>query len=308
MKKVIIGLLVLALIAVGAFFVMKSSGWKTYENTRYEFSVEYPGSWTPSTSNDNSDGKLFVSPNEEISCYAYGFQNALVNEQGDPQTLNEFMNWLAISLGYDINSFEVIERNYTSMANKEAQELITLTEGTAARGVYILNDQAGRGLACYYPNLETMQIEDANFTHMQNSFKDNSGPQDPNMETCSDLLGTVSAPLKDLQIFTDTGYDEVATTAREYWDTSKLPAQVSNLESQDYICYPMPSDFDYDESGTEVIVIGVEWECELEYENWAYLSSNTTELSTYENQGFNCQKESCFSDTGQTDFVQFCTK
>ena len=40
-NKIIIGLIAIVVL-VTAFFILKSSGWKTYENSRYEFGIDYP--------------------------------------------------------------------------------------------------------------------------------------------------------------------------------------------------------------------------------------------------------------------------
>ena len=172
MKKTKIGLLIIVLGLVAFFITRSSSDWQTYENTRYEFSVNYPGDWTLGEAPTNNDGRDFFSSNEETSCRAYGFQNALLNEQGNSQTLNEFIDWLSgdLVLGDEKENFVVLERSNTTMASEEAQELITNADGLVARAVYILNEETGRGLVCYYESEKIMEEQDGNFEIMKNSF------------------------------------------------------------------------------------------------------------------------------------------
>ena len=49
-----------------------------YENSRYGFSLEYPSNWTPGEQTANNIGQEFFSPDDEVFCYAYGFENTLL--------------------------------------------------------------------------------------------------------------------------------------------------------------------------------------------------------------------------------------
>ncbi|MBU1149095.1 hypothetical protein KKI23_03315 [Patescibacteria group bacterium] len=173
MKKVIIGLIVIAVLGLGAFFILKSpesSDWKTYENTRYIFSVDYPGNWDLREAPTNNDGREFDSPDGDIACRTYGFNNSLLNDRGEPQTLSEFVDWLTENPEIE----EVLERNNTTMAGKEAQELVTLDNGITVRAVYVLGVETGRGLVCSYPNKEIMDKQNENFVTMKQSFSINT--------------------------------------------------------------------------------------------------------------------------------------
>ena len=302
MKKIIIGLLIIAILGLGAFFVLKSPDWHTYENARYRFSVKYPGRWILGEAPVNNDGREFISPDKKISCHAYGFQNALINDQGHPQTLGEFVNWLIGSLDVE----EVLERNSITMAGREAQELVTSSNGIIARAVYALGEDTGRGIVCYYPSKKIMEEQNENFEAMKQSFTIDASLDSINMNECISLLNGALIPFKDFQTFRDTKYTEVTITSREAWDKDRLPQQVIDFENEGYICYPMPSEFDYGEPDGVIVaepaVKEVEWTCELEYDDWKYLEGNDNAgKRAAEEAGFTCKKENCFTDGAAID-------
>jgi uncharacterized membrane protein YukC len=79
----------------------------------------------------------------------------------------------------------------------------------------------------------------------------------------NDQDGSV-ATLQDVYVFEDTSYTEVTITSREHWDQERLPQQVIDLENEGYVCYPLPLEFDFDDSGAVPAVTVVEWTCEGE--------------------------------------------
>lgn len=179
MKKIVIGILIIVVLGLGVYFILKSSdssespeplNWETYENTRYIFSVDYPGNWDLREAPTNNDGREFNSPDGSIACRAYGFNNSLLNDQGESQTLSEFVDWLIENPDIE----EVLERNNITMDGKEAQELITLNSGITVRGVYVLGVETGRGLVCSYPDKEIMEKQNENFATMKQSFSINA--------------------------------------------------------------------------------------------------------------------------------------
>ncbi|HBR81032.1 MAG: hypothetical protein UX09_C0019G0005 [Candidatus Uhrbacteria bacterium GW2011_GWE2_45_35] len=310
MKKLIIVLLALAVLILAAFFIFKPVPWLTYQNTRYEFSLSYPDSWTFGEASVNNDGQEFVSPDKSIVCRVYGFQNALTNDSGQPQTLSEFVDWFAEGFKAE----EIFAKNYTSMAGQPAQELIIDLEGATIRVVFILNEEIGRSLDCVYSSQEVMSEQAKNFEIMQKSFEiEEASNIQVGTNDCSNLLSGAITPFKDLQTFIDSEYTEVTITSREDWDASKLPKQVKNFESQGYVCYPMPLEFDYSEQAGDMLiqpeVKTVEWSCELGYQDWKYLAvGDSVGQQAAEKAGLVCEKESCFADGVTSSEVWFCAK
>lgn len=314
MKKILIVLLILAVLGVGAYLILKSSdqntNWQTYSNARYEFSVDYPDDWTLSDAPANNDGREFISPDNEISCRAYGFQNALINEQGDPQTLDEFIDWFVENLDIE----EVLERNSTTLDNIDARELVTKTEGVVARAIYTLGEETGHGLVCYYPNEKIMKEQDKNFTVMKESFTSTASTVNTGNNSCANLLSGVIIPFKDFQTFDDTKYTGVTTTSREHWDKKLLPEKVVSLEDKGYSCSPLPLEFDggSEEGGVmpEPMVTKVQWDCELEYEAYEYVGNEESgEKANLEKQGYSCTSEPCTDgQTNNESTVWLCAK
>ncbi|MFH1509492.1 MAG: hypothetical protein ABIE68_04975 [bacterium] len=131
-------------------------------------------------------------------------------------------------------------------------------------------------------------------------------------ENCNNLVNN-SIPLKDKQTFFDTNYTAVTLTSRDAWDQEKLPAQVTELESQDYICYPMPYDFsEYSEPAginAELEVTKVQWDCELEYNDYKYLeSSETTTREDLVTNGYSCKEQECEENDGTESSIWLCAK
>src|SRR3990167_8950190 len=139
--------------------------WQTYENSRYQFNIDYPADWKLGEEPTNNDGREFISPDEKITCRAFGFQNAMLNDDGNPQTLAEFIAWLI-----DYPEMEVELEQNTEMANQPAKELLYVASGETVRTVYILGSESGRGFNCNYDSSQTEAEFRENFTTMKESF------------------------------------------------------------------------------------------------------------------------------------------
>ncbi len=275
--------------------------WEVYENSRYNFNVQYPADWELGEPEISNAGREFFSTDKEIQCYAYGFQNVLITQDGDPQSLKEFISWLKEDPG-----FEFIEQKQTSLGGEEAVELISKQDNKIKQAVYALGEDTGRGLFCIF---ESQKVQDGFqdlFEKMKKSFKINTSLNGKEVfisghEMCVNLLNNASVPLQDVQTFLDKNYTEVSTISRAYWDQNKLPEKVLELQDQDYTCYPMPFEIDQDEVKT------IQWTCELEYAQWEYIDKeNFEQKAELIDQGYNCEKRICFTNQSQQSFVWLC--
>jgi len=286
---------------------MDSGDWAIYENSRYGFSIDYPADWQMGEAPDNNDGRTFVSPDGDITCHAYGFQNALMGETGEPQTLDEFTDWLL-----SMDKITKMGREELVLAEQPAYELIWQEQDeTIHQGTYILNSEEGRGLHCTFESDEARKSFGPRYRMMVSSFKNEVGGA-VSMAECSNFLNGVIAPLTDKQDFIDTEYTEVTMTSREAWDKEKLPAKVAELEDQDYKCFPMPNEMEETkpELGINVqpAVESVLWECEKEPNRYYFLAeSNIEDKAKYEAQGLNCVKQSCMTEQNLEGAVWFCS-
>lgn len=301
------------------FYFLWPKKWQTYQNSRYNFSVEYPAGWQLGERETNNAGRTFREPKSGVECYAYGFANALENEEGQPQTLNEFIDWLIsnASEGDHGMPMAVLERKATKMGNLPAVYLLTGQDMNIQESVYVLGTDYGIGLICNYKNLEERKRYQKIFSKMVASIKIfadlNAEESIAGTEECQNLLNGVVEPLKDLQIFEDEQYPEVTVTSRESWDKNKLPKQVLTLEDSNYQCYPMPLKFEESrpEPGMNVepAVKEVRWQCELKYQIWQYLAAeNLTKKGELEKEGYSCKKESCFKEGTEMGDIWLCTK
>ncbi len=283
--------------------------WKTYENARYQFSLRYHPDWQLGEEETNNAGRTFLSPDEKVRCYAYGFANVLLNEEGQSQSLEEFIDWL---LETDPDSTEVLEREKDELGGREAVYLFTEKEDSVWEAVYTLNEEEGAGLYCTYSDMREKKQYDV-FEKMKESFAFDETEVVFSGEECSLLLDGVVEPLKDMVSFLDRDYIEVTLVARKNWDPARLPEQVLTLENEGYTCYPMPYDVIDTKSGGNIHaqpeVTSVEWTCEKQYENYHYLSEEELELvDSYRAEGYDCRKEECFEENGEVGFVWFCAK
>ncbi len=170
MKKSIIFLAVFTLLIFGCGQEPnepETSQWQIYENSRYGFSVEYPADWSLGEAPANNDGRNFTSPDEAIQCQAYGWHNALINEEGEPQTLDEYIAW---TKELDPQA-EVLEDLEATLDGQSAVSLVTKNETGVAVAVYALGTESGRALACYFNDVEFKDNFTSNFQHMVESFQ-----------------------------------------------------------------------------------------------------------------------------------------
>ncbi len=133
---------------------------------------------------------------------------------------------------------------------------------------------------------------------------EDSGESDQGLLSCEFLLAGGIEPLKDMLTFTDEDYTEVTIIARDGWDASRLPSDVTYYEEQGYVCTPLPGDFaDMAEDGgdfAEPMVLNVEWTCELFYEDFEYLPLGSETL-----EGYSCGEQECDGADGK---VLLCVK
>ena len=257
----------------------------------------------------NNDGREFISPDESISCHAYGFNNSLFGKSGEPQTLDEFVDWLSEE--------EVLSKSKTTMAGYPAKELVIKKEGTVSQGVYILGKEEGRGLVCYYPDLSSKKSFQDNFKKMQLSFNLNTAlDSESDNLTCGNYLNGVLEPVK-MEQFIDTKYTSVTIMSRDSWDRSLIQKDVLHRMDLGYECDPLPLEFEGGEPEggvmVEPMVTKVQWDCVLEYEDYKYLESTNEgdiEKSKLEGQGYTCVSERCFVDGPMVNIssVWLCTK
>lgn len=318
-KTVLIIILAIILVIVFVYFYFlkeKGSVWQTYQNARYNFSLEYPPGWQLGEPETNNAGREFFSPDRKTQCYAYGFQNAIITEDNDTQTLKEFIDWL-----YGEQNIKVIEEKETVLGGHKAFEVISEENGKIKDAVYVLGQDTGRGLFCIFESQEARDKFQQTFDKMIESFKievslDEGGEGDiytRSWEGCENLLSGVVTPLKDLQTFLDENYTEVTGTSREYWDKERLPEKVLELQKKDYFCCPMP--FEHEEPqevpGIHIMpeVKKVQWTCELEYTDWQYVESRDLDKKvSLEKQGYTCEEKSCLDAEGNQSFVWLCTR
>ncbi|MCD4761092.1 hypothetical protein K8R42_04300 [bacterium] len=289
---------------------------ETYKNTRYGFSLKYPAAWTLGEPETNNAGRTISSPDEKVFCYAYGFANALVEADGEPQSLSEFIDWL---INADSNSdiVEVVQREDSIVSRKPIISLLIEQDTGYKKAIYALGNETGIGFFCTYPDEAALNEYADEYGQMIMSFKITANLDGEvaiiGTEECDNLVNGVIIPFKDFQQFTDTNYTEVTITSRNAWDKQKLPSKVIQLENQGYTCYPMPLEFDDSASDggvyAEPAVTKVEWQCELEYDVYQYLSNDqASQKKILENQGYTCGKEECLTDSADSDFVWLCTK
>lgn len=310
---IVIILVVLAGLAVVAYFLLTKSWlgkWQSYENSRFQFNLEYPTNWKLGQAPSNNDGREMISPDNQTTCYAFGFANALTNNLGQPQSLDEYINWTKNS-----NAEEYLSQQETKLDQNRAIYLESRDGNIYADSIYSLGKENGIGLVCTYQNSAAKQKYQEIFKHMQESFKINlnlDGEKATETSSCHNLINRLAAPLKDQQTFTDTEYTEVTTTSREGWDQTRLPTKVLELQEQKYTCTPAPADYQNQESEGDVLsqpaVTKVEWSCDLEYSDWQYLETSDPKVETLKDDDYSCDKEDCLDDSGNLSSVYLCTK
>jgi len=313
-------LIILAVLVFGVGFVLfikflnkpfSKQAWMKYKNGRYGFTVEYRPGWTLGAQETNNAGREIQSPDGDILCYVYGFENALITEDGDPQTLEEFVEWIS-------GESNVVEKTSAVMAGKEGTRIVTEEDsGQIRNSIYILlDDDTGRGLWCAYEDTEAMDAHAEDFKRMQESMdlSDSDDISFDNMHTaCATYLNNSIEPLKDLKNFIDDKYTGVTLTERASWDKDLLPKDVVDLEEMGYTCYPMPYEMEPQKNvpGMHIApeVTSVEWTCELAYDEFEYLDKDADDRrATLASQGFSCEKKYCQDDVGNDSYVWFCAR
>lgn len=310
-----VALFILFIIFYLVFFNKKwRDRWLTYENSRYEFSVDYPVDWKLGEEEINNAGREFTSPDEKAICYAYGFANALTNDSGEPQTLDEFIDWIATNGSETGSASEITERKESKLDGLRAIQFVSKHDSNIQDTIYALGKENGIGIYCTYDDAKQREKYEYVFDRMVESTKINlnlDGDITTGTNSCDNLLSKVVTPLNDLETFFDTNYTEVTLQERENWDRSRLPDKVAELENNDYICYPTPIEFENqsaEEINSERAVSKVQWQCELEYQKWQYLEDNKEQLSALKKEGYSCKKEDCLDKNNQVSFLWLCTQ
>ncbi|MEA3355517.1 MAG: hypothetical protein U9Q63_03480 [Patescibacteria group bacterium] len=284
-----------------------SGDWAIYENSRYGFAVDYPAEFNLGEAPTNNDGREFISPDKKIICRGYGFYNALTNDQGEPQSLDEFSDWM-------LEGENIVQggKQETVLDDEPAMELVWETkDGYITQGIYTLDKEQGYGLSCVFKSEKDRKAFAPKFRIMVNGFNI-FGNQDVNKVACSNFLNGVIIPMTDKQDFIDTEYVEVTMTSREAWDKEKLPEKVTRFEASGYKCFPMPNEMGEvkAEPGMNVQpeVKSILWECEKEPNTYYFINrTNLADKAKYEAQGLVCKKESCLTETNEDSFVWLCS-
>ena len=318
MEKIywIIPLVIFAVNGAGALLLNQygPDNWQVYRNARYDFTVEYPPGWELNVAPDNNDGREFLSADGNTTCRAYGYINSLTNIQGDPQTLDEFIDWLVDG---NMTTSEVIERNNTTLSGEPAIELILRDSEGTTHAVYTMDERTGRALTCFFNDVSSQKKFSDSFYRMAKSFTVGDvylGDEFAGQFTmCVNMIGGVTRPLKDRETFLDENYTEVTITSRDAWDVRRLPKQVTTLEKKGYECFPMP--FEFDDVGQsaginiEPAVTSVQWNCELEYDDYSFVKSSADAAKQkLERQGYACEKRECIDDSQKKSFAWLCSK
>ncbi|MFH2063190.1 MAG: hypothetical protein ABIJ46_03505, partial [bacterium] len=316
MKRFVVILISVAvLLAAVVMAVLLCGRWQTYENARYSFSVSFPSGWRLGDAETNGAGRTLTDPKTGVECYAYGFANALQGESGEPQTLDEFVDWMVGNVGQIDGEYgmKVVERYAVDLDGRRAERLVTEDDQGYRESVYALGRQTGIGLFCSYSSLEERDRYSSTFSAMMDRISLGSSldgeSADYGTEDCANLLAGAVEPLRDWQAISDSGYLEAATTSRDDWDRGRLPERVSVLEAQGYLCYPSPLKFDYGDGTAQPEVTELDWRCELSYSSWRYVSvDNAAEKDDLTAQGYDCMAERCLS-SGEFDIsVWLCAK
>jgi hypothetical protein len=150
----------------------KKEEYKTYKNSRYNFSIDYPASWTLGKAPTNNDGRVFTDPEKEVECRAYGFSNSLLNKEGKPQSLKEFVDWITTDkrVGEGLYT-HVITRTDTTLDGNKAMYVLKEKEMNLWEAIYVLGPTEGRALHCIYGNKKEMEQYKNIFKDMRASFK-----------------------------------------------------------------------------------------------------------------------------------------
>ncbi len=176
LSRKILELIIAAVVLAAALFAFywfggKEEPWPTYDNARYEFSLEYPAGWQLGVAPTNNDGRTFTSPDQQIECRAYGFYNALTGPEGNPQTLEEFVAWLVDPETLGEEAPVVLAQKQTMLGNNPAVQLITQEGQKIQEAVYALGEESGRGVVCTFPSPEAQKAFGQDFERMVRTFQ-----------------------------------------------------------------------------------------------------------------------------------------
>lgn len=303
--------LILAAVSALIYYHILSKDWRdrylTYENSRFGYSIEYPLEWTLGSAPINNDGRDISSPDGEIFCNVFGFANSILSESGEPQTLDEYIDWIAETNGVTFSKREEIKIDGEEGILIQYESMDNWT-----RAIYTLNEEGGVGFWCNYEDEELLSSQSDIFSHMVDSVRLNSSEEYGfGYDSCETLLSGTVAPLKDLQTLFDEDYTGVTMIERESWDQELLPEGVIDLEGEGYYCLPTPVEFDNEDLKgvySEPMVTRVEWKCELEYGDYKYLESDSEKLEDYQNSGYVCEQKRCKEENKSDSIVYLCTK
>lgn len=145
----------------------------TYENSRYGFKVDYPDDWRLGQEPTNSDGREISSPDDQVICRAYGFNNSLPNDSGQPQTTNQYVEWIIETEKQTAENtgFNLIDKSQSKLGGEEAMRLVFESDGKISDLIYSLNTEIGLGLSCEYDSSGQRQKYQNDFDLMLESFE-----------------------------------------------------------------------------------------------------------------------------------------
>ena len=291
---VIVFIVIIVLAGIGNYIVF--SGWPSYENEQFGFMWHYPKGWELS---EESSGATVKLAEVGTVCRAYGFENSLIGKSGNPQTLNEFVEWLL-----NDGDVEIYSQKQTSFAGFDAQEIVWESKKGVYHAIYIISDSNGIGLQCSYRDTSSQKANLQFFNLMKKRFEIDKDYSKSSQELCGDLLGGTIVPVRDRVTFIDGDYTEVTTIPRKNWNRDKLLQEVVQKENLGYVCQPIPLTFDKDLS-----ITSVEWTCESNYKNYEYFEkSNQVKLNSLKSNGHDCEEKVCVRSGGENSSLWFCYK
>lgn len=144
----------------------------TYNNSRFGFSISYPANWQIGQAPANDDGRSITSPDKLVVCQAFGFNNSLTNDSGQPMTLDQYIEW-SINMerqAVSENKVNIVDKSQIKLGDKTATRLVLDNNGEISDSVYTLDNKTGFGFSCNYDNLDQRQKYNDSFVLMYKSF------------------------------------------------------------------------------------------------------------------------------------------